>query len=82
LKYVGTFADKLKGTHVLRNVHYMFEKSGKRDRKYIPTGIKVKSAILFSIFLTVLSCPLTKKVPELVRLLNGKEQVKLWFIVE
>ena len=41
-------------------------------RKYVPTGIKVKSAILFSIFLTILSRPLARKVPELVRTLNVK----------
>jgi len=44
--------------------------------KNAPTGIKVKSAILFSILLKILSCPLSIKVPELVRALNSKEICK------
>jgi len=48
--------------------------------KNTPTGIKVKSAILFSIFLRILSCPLLIKVPELVRALYAKEicKQKVW----
>jgi hypothetical protein len=44
----------------------------KEERKNVPTGMKVKSAILFSILLIILSCPLMIKVPELVRTLNIK----------
>ena len=36
----------------------------------IPTGMNVKSAILFSISLTILSCPLLRNIPELVRTLQ------------
>jgi len=43
-----------------------------KGRKNKPTGIKVKSAILFSIFFTILSAPLLRKAPELVRSLNTK----------
>lgn len=38
--------------------------------KLVPTGMKVKSAILFSIFWIVLSFPLFKNIPELVRTLQ------------
>jgi hypothetical protein len=50
------------------------------EKKNLPTGIKVKSAILFSIFLTILSCPLSIKVPELVLTLNTKVicKQKVW----
>ena len=41
---------------------------GKR-LKNVPTGMKEKSESLFSIVLTVLSRPLGKNVPELVRTL-------------
>lgn len=39
---------------------------------YIPTGMKVKSAILFSMVRTILSCPLWRNVPELVRTLRRR----------
>ena len=38
--------------------------------KYVPTGMNVKSAILFSIALMILSRPLGRNVPELVRTLK------------
>lgn len=44
---------------------------------YLPTGIKVKSEIRFSISLTILSRPLARKVPELVRTLHAKKKVKM-----
>jgi hypothetical protein len=47
-----------------------------KGRKNVPTGIKVTSDILFSIFLTILSYPIGRKVPELVRTLNTKEKCK------
>lgn len=62
----------------VRNLHNMFAELVK-ERKNIPTGTWVKSAILFSIFLTVLSRPLAKRVPKLVLSLNSKEQVKTGF---
>jgi hypothetical protein len=37
---------------------------------FIPTGMKVKSAILFSTSLTILSRPLLRNIPELVRTLK------------
>jgi len=43
-----------------------------KGRKNKPAGIKVKSAILFSIFFIILSLPLLRKAPELVRSLNTK----------
>jgi len=43
-----------------------------KGRNNAPTGIKVKSAILFSIFLTISSPPLSRNAPELVRTLNAK----------
>lgn len=43
------------------------KEKGRHD--YIPTGIKVKSAILFSMVLITLSRPLARNVPELVRTL-------------
>lgn len=39
---------------------------------YLPTGMKVKSAILFSIVCTTLSRPLFRNIPELVRTLHAK----------
>ena len=36
---------------------------------YLPMGMNVKSAILFSMFLMILSCPLFRNIPELVRTL-------------
>ena len=36
---------------------------------YIPSGRNAKSAILFSILVTILSCPRFRKAPELVRTL-------------
>lgn len=38
----------------------------------VPTGMKVKSAILFSMSLMILSRPLLKNIPELVRTLQIK----------
>lgn len=51
-----------------------------KGRKYVPIGIKVKSAILFSMFLTILSRPLARNVPELVLTLNvkGISYDKVW----
>ena len=42
---------------------------------HIPTGMKVKSAILFSMFLIILSWPLFKNAPELVRTLCTNSKV-------
>jgi len=54
-----------------------YETKGKRQagrhsyaQKLIPTGMKVKSAILLSIFWIILSCPLFRNIPELVRTLQ------------
>lgn len=44
---------------------------------HIPTGMKAKSAILFSMFWTILSRPLVRKVPELVRTLHVKDISKV-----
>lgn len=38
-------------------------------RKSLPIGMNVKSAILFSMLLMILSCPLFRNIPELVRTL-------------
>jgi len=43
-----------------------------QESGHIPTGMKVKSAILFSIALTILSCPLWRNMPELVRTLHTR----------
>lgn len=39
----------------------------------VPTGMKVKSAILFSMSLMILSRPLLKNIPELVRTLQIRD---------
>lgn len=39
---------------------------------HIPTGMNVKSAILFSMVWMILSCPLLRNMPELVRTLKKK----------
>lgn len=44
---------------------------------HIPTGIKVKSAILCSMVLMILSRPLARNVPELVRTLRDMENIYL-----
>lgn len=59
----------------------------KRKLNYIPAGMKVKSAILFSISLIVLSRPLGRNVPELVRTLQIKgitewRKIKYKFVLQ
>lgn len=58
-----------------------FTRTKKGNRKIsggLPAGRKVKSAIFFSIFLIILSRPLAKNVPELVRtlLIEGRGKRK------
>lgn len=54
--------------------HRIF-RTNKKNQFVIPTGIKAKSAILFSMFLMILSRPLFKNIPELVRTLQKKKKI-------
>lgn len=49
-----------------------YHASCNNQSKHIPAGMKVKSAILFSMFLIILSRPLLRNIPELVRTLQNK----------
>lgn len=58
---------KQNALHYIKVINELFH-------SHIPTGMKVKSAILFSMVRTTLSRPLAKKVPELVRTLYERKE--------